>query len=319
MTVTYLTKNELGQFLHHSGNNIEASVRSALIDSLTHSGVFQDGGEDGTRGWFEYGPFPGGAVPPTIQILDVSSSTTVQTDPNLKAIVLDDAGGKTLNVTGGDNDVFVAMGKGSDTLHLFDSGNDTVYGGGGNDVIIGGHGNSSLVGGDGNDSIYGGSGNDTLDGGSGNDYLKAGTGAQSLVGGDGNDLLRDLTSGHSTLSGGSGNYTLVGEQGDLLQGGSGNNQFWLYGGASGANSTLQGGSGNDNFHIQTHTGNDTIIGGGGNDTVSFADRSFFDVTKIDVDASTSTYTIHFSDNQTVSVSGIQDLHFTDQVVDLPKL
>jgi Ca2+-binding RTX toxin-like protein len=319
MAVTYLTKTELGQFFHQNGNNIEASVRSALIDSLVHSGVFQDGGEDGTRGWFESGPFSGGAVPPTIQILDVSSSTTVQTDPNLKAIVLDDSHGKTLNVTGGDNDVFVAMGKGSDTVHLSDSGNDTVYGGSGNDVISGGHGNSSLVGGDGNDSIYGGSGNDTLDGGSGNDYLQAGTGAQSLVGGDGNDFLKDLTSGHSTLSGGSGNDTLVGVQGDYLQGGSGNNQFWLNGGASGANSTLQGGSGNDNFHIQSHIGNDTIIGGGGNDTVSFADRSFFDVTKIDVDASTSTYTIHFSDNQTVSVSGIQDLHFTDQVVDLPKL
>jgi Ca2+-binding RTX toxin-like protein len=318
MAVTYLTKTELGQFLHHNGN-IEASVRSALIDSLEHSGVFQDGGEDGTRGWFEYGPFPGGAVPPTVQMLDVASSTTVQTNPNLKAIILDDAGGKTLNVTGADNDVFVAMGKGSDTVHLHDSGDDTVYGGSGNDLITGGHGNSSLFGGAGNDSIYGGSGNDTLDGGSGNDYLRAGTGAQSLVGGDGNDLLRDFTSGHSTLSGGSGNDTLAGVQGDHFDGGSGNDQLWLYSGAAGANSTLQGGNGNDTFHVATQSGNDTIIGGNGNDTVDFADRSFFDVTKIDVDASTSTYTLHFSDNQTVAVSGVEDLHFNDQVVTLPKL
>jgi hypothetical protein len=43
------------------------------------------------------------------------------------------------------------------------------------------------------------------------------------------------------------------------------------------------------------------------------------VAKIDVDASTSTYTIHFSDNQTVSVTGVEDLHFTDQNVHLPKL
>ena len=90
--------------------------------------------------------------------------------PNLKAIILDDPAAK-LDVTGGDNDVFVAAGSGNDTINLFDSGNDTVYGGGGNDVIHGGHGDSSLVGGDGNDSIYGGSGNDTLDGGAGNDYL----------------------------------------------------------------------------------------------------------------------------------------------------
>ena len=43
------------------------------------------------------------------------------------------------------------------------------------------------------------------------------------------------------------------------------------------------------------------------------------MTKIDVDSSTSTYTLHFSDNQTVAVSGVEDLHFTDQVVNLPKL
>jgi Ca2+-binding RTX toxin-like protein len=321
MAVTYLTKNELGHFLHQSGN-IEASVRSALINSLEDSGVFEDGGKDGTRGWFQSGPFHGGAVAPTIQILDVSSSTTVQTTPNLKAIIMDDAGGKHLNVTdtpNAHNDVFIAMGEGSDSVNLFDGGNDTVYGGSGDDAIHGGSGNSSLFGGDGNDSIYGGSGNDTLDGGAGDDYLQAGTGAQSLVGGAGNDLLKDLTSGHSTLSGGSGNDTLVGGQGDYLQGGDGRDEFWLHGGAPGANSTLQGGNGDDTFHIQTHTGNDTIIGGNGNDSVDFEHRSFSDVAKIDVDASTNTYTLHFSDNQTISVTGVEDLHFTDQSVHLPKL
>jgi Ca2+-binding RTX toxin-like protein len=322
MAVSYLTKTELGQFLHQNGN-IEASVRSALIDSLEHSGVFQDGGKDSTRGWFEYGAFPGGVAPPTVQILDVSHSTTVQTTPNLKAIIMDDAGGQHLYVTdtpGSHNDVFVAMGEGSDSVNLYDSGNDTVYGGSGHDMIAGGSGNSSLFGGDGNDSIYGGSGSSTLDGGAGNDYLQAGSGAQSLVGGDGNDFLRDMTSsGHSTLSGGGGNDTLVGGQGDFLQGGDGRDEFWLNSGAPGANSTLQGGSGDDTFHIQTHSGNDTIIGGNGNDTVDFANRSFYDVAKIDVDASTSTYTLHFNDNQTVSVTGVENLHFTDQDVQLPKL
>jgi Ca2+-binding RTX toxin-like protein len=316
MAVTYLTKTELGQFLHQGGN-IESSVRSALIDSLEQSGVFKDGGEDGTRGWFQSGPFPGGPVAPTVQILDVSSSTTVETNPNLKAIILDDNSAR-LDVTGGDNNVFVAAGEGADTINLFDSGDDTVYGGSGSDLIRGGHGDSSLFGGAGNDSIFGGTGNDTLDGGRGNDHLTAGAGAQSLVGGNGNDMLTDHTSGHSTLSGGSGNDTLVGVQGDVLHGGAGNDELWLHAGA-GANSTLQGGNGNDNFHIQSHTGNDTIIGGNGDDTATFADRSFFDVTKIDVDASTSTYTLHFSDNQTVAVSGVEDLHFNDQIVTLPKL
>jgi Ca2+-binding RTX toxin-like protein len=319
MAVSYLTKTELGQFLHQNGNHIEASVRSALIDSLEHSGVFNDSPGDTTRAWFESGPFSGGTSPPVVQILDVSQSTTVETTPNLKAIILDDAGGETLDVIGGDNDVFIAMGKGSDSVNLYDSGDDTVYGGSGNDGIHGGHGNSSLFGGAGNDSIYGGTGNDTLIGGTGNDYLEAGSGAQLLEGDAGNDFLKDLSSGHSTLSGGDGNDTLVGVQGDGFQGGDGKDVFWVYGGASGANSTLQGGSGNDSFHIQTHTGNDTIVGGAGTDTVDFANRSFFDVTKIDVDAKTNTYTLHFSDNQTVAVSGVEDLHFTDQDVHLPKL
>ncbi|MGY3619290.1 calcium-binding protein [Bradyrhizobium sp. USDA 10063] len=316
MAITYLTKTELGQFLHHTGNYIEPSVRKALIDSLESSGVFHDG----TTAQVQYGPFPGGAVSPGTQILNVASSTTVETNPALKAIILNDAGGKTLNVSGGDNDVFVAMGEGSDTLNLFDSGNDTVYAGSGNDVINAGgaSGNSSLYGGAGNDSIYGGTGNDTLDGGTGQDYLQAGTGAQSLVGGAGNDFLIDVASGRSTLSGGDGNDTLVGVQGDYLQGGRGNDEFWLNGGAPGANATLQGGSGDDTFHIQTHAGNATIIGGDGYDAVEFADRSWHDITGIDFDASTLTWTLHFTDNQTISVSGVEELRFTDQASDLTK-
>ena len=41
--------------------------------------------------------------------------------------------------------------------------------------------------------------------------------------------------------------------------------------------------------------------------------------KIDVDASTSTYTLHFNDEQTVAVNGVEELHFSDQIVTLPKL
>ncbi|KYK44321.1 calcium-binding protein [Bradyrhizobium liaoningense] len=317
MAISYLTKTELDQFLHHNGNHIEASVRSALIDSLERSGVYSDHPGDTSKAAFQSGPF-GGAVPAGVQILDITQSTTVETTPNLKAIILDDAGGKTLDVIGGHNDVFIAMGKGSDSVNLYDYGNDTVYGGSGNDAIRGGHGNSSLFGGAGNDSIYGGSGNDTLDGGSGNDYLEAGTGAQVLEGGSGNDILRDLSSGHSTLIGGDGNDTLIGVQGDVFAGGDGNDVFWVYG-ESGANSTLQGGNGNDTFHLQTHTGNDTIIGGAGSDTVDFADRSSFDVTKVDVDEKTNSYTLHFGDSQTVVVSGVEYLHFTDGDVHLPKV
>jgi Ca2+-binding RTX toxin-like protein len=378
MAISYLTKTELDHFVQHNGN-IEAGVRSALIDSLEQSGVFHET-EDGTRGWLESGPFHGGPVPPVVQILDVSQSTTVQTNPNLKAIILDDHSAK-LDVTGGENNIFVAAGRGSDTINLHDSGNDTVYGGSGNDVIRGGHGDSSLFGGAGNDSIYGGTGNDTLDGGAGNDYLVSGAVAsgagdhvhvasaddQVFGKGQGNEHGQGNghgqgkgygqgnghgqgkghgndhghgdghgsghgddhgggqgpggnVEGHSTLIGGAGNDTLVGVQGDVMQGGAGNDEFWLRdGGASGANSTLEGGAGADTFHIQTHHGNDTIFGGDGKDSVDFAGRSFFDVAKIDTDSSANTYTLHFSDDQTIAVSGVEELHFSDQIVTLPKL
>jgi Ca2+-binding RTX toxin-like protein len=319
MAINYLTQTELGQFLDHSGN-VEASVQSALFNSLQQSGVFQD---DDSRTWLESGSFPGGAVPPVVQVLDVTTSTSVETDPALKAIIQDDAGGNTLNVTGGNNDVFVAMGNGRDSVHLLDSGNDTIVGGSGDDVISGGKGNSSLFGGAGDDILALGSGNDTLNGGSGDDSLVAGTGVDSLIGGAGNDLLSDgvlsTASGHNTLSGGTGNDTMLGTQGDIFRGGSGNDVVFLYDGAPGANSTLSGGSGNDTFLVNTHTGNDTIFGGSGDDTVTFTDRNFSDVSKIDVDAKNDTFTLHFNDNQTIAVSGVEEVQFNDQVVTLPKL
>jgi hypothetical protein len=111
---------------------------------------------------------------------------------------------------------------------------------------------------------------------------------------------------------------LVGVQGDVMQGGAGNDHFKLSGSGD-ANSTLQGGGGDDTFRIESHSGSDTIFGGNGNDSAEFAGRSFFDVAKIDVDSSTSTYTLHFNDQQTIAVNGVEELHFSDQIVTLPKL
>src|SRR5579859_6181344 len=185
MTITYLTKTELstGPYVNWTAD-FDASVKSAFFASLEATGVYDSGAEDGKKAWVEYGTYAGGAVPPVVQILDVQNSTTVQTDATLKGIIMDDAGGNQLYVTdtpNAGNNVFVAMGAGSDSVNLFDSSNDTVYGGSGNDTIGGGVGASSLFGGDGNDGLYGGSGNSTLDGGNGDDYLQAGSGTQSLI------------------------------------------------------------------------------------------------------------------------------------------
>lgn len=321
MTITYITRAELNQFINATGN-FDTSVRNALITSLEHQGVY-DPLNNGMKAWFETDTsYAGGPVSPIVQVLDVKNSTTVQTDATLKGIIMDDAGGNHLFVTdlpNAHNNVFVAMGTGGDTVNLFDSGNDTVYGGSGNDAIGGGVGNSSLFGGAGDDSIYGGSGHDTLDGGAGDDYLQAGTGQQTLLGGAGNDTLRDISGGHDVLDGGggSGSDTLFGVQGDVLQD-KGNkssaNVFWVNANTNDptASSTLIGGAGNDQFHIETHQGNDTVIGGGGNDILGFAGRN----TTTDIgpggltyDATTKTYTLTFTDNQKISIQGVSDLYF----------
>ncbi|MBR0750754.1 calcium-binding protein [Bradyrhizobium jicamae] len=441
MSVSYLTKTELNADLTASGH-LDASVQAALLNALQSDGTYNPGAEDGKKAWVEQGAYSGGPLSPVIQVLDVTNSTTVQTTSTLKAIIMDDAGGNHLTVTdtqNAGNSIFIAMGSGNDTLNLYDSGNDTVYGGGGNDVIGGGTGADSILGGDGNDSLYGGSGADTLIGGAGDNFIQVGTGAHQLAesGGSGNNTIRDVSSGTSTLvagtgndtiwgygsdtliggsghtelhggtnsllisgsgsggynilgsgstqngeanimqggagadslyggagndtlyggsgsnfivagtgthqllqagtgntylydsgsnglagtdtlTGGSGNDTIIGQQGDYFQdtGAAGsNNEFWVYGG-TGASSTLQGGAGDDTFHIETKIGNDTIIGGGGDDVVGFKDRAFSDVNSLTYDSGTNSYNLVFNDGQHINVSGVSDLYFTDQVVKL---
>lgn len=280
MTVSYLTKTELNADLTANGH-LDPSVQAALIASLESKGVYDPGAEDGKKAWFQEGSYPGGPVSPLIQILDVTNSTTVKTDSTLKAIILDDAGGKQLYVTdapNAHNNIFIAMGTGNDSVNLFDSGNDTVYGGAGDDVVGGGTGNSYIYGGDGNDSLFGGSGSDTLVGGAGDNYLQAGTGAHQLLqsGGSGNNTLRDIASGSSTLVAGTGNDTLWGYGADTLIGGFGHDE--LHGGA---NSLLISGSGAGGWNVlgsgstaggqvnilQGGAGADSLYGGGGADTL----------------------------------------------------
>ena len=91
------------------------------------------------------------------------------------------------------------------------------------------------------------------------------------------------------------------------------NQFYLYAGGTGGNSTLQGGAGNDTFHIETNTGNDTIIGGGGHDVVDLDKQASTDLAGAPELNSNGSYTLVFDDGQHITVSGISSVHFSDGV------
>ncbi|MAW08414.1 MAG: hypothetical protein CME61_09090, partial [Halobacteriovoraceae bacterium] len=107
-------------------------------------------------------------------------------------------------------------------------------------LIRGRGGNDDLVGRAGNDQLYGGAGADSLEGNGGADLLVGGAGNDNLLGGAGRDVLR----------GGVGN--------DVLDGGAGDDY-------------LNGGDGND--LITDLSGQNTFIGGLGNDTVIDGDAS----------------------------------------------
>jgi autotransporter-associated beta strand protein len=73
-----------------------------------------------------------------------------------------------------DERIFIALGKGGDSVNL----TGVIY-----DAIV--------FGGDGNDRITGGLGNDILVGGAGNDLISGGPGNDIILGGDGSDVLSD--------------------------------------------------------------------------------------------------------------------------------
>jgi Ca2+-binding RTX toxin-like protein len=301
-TVTYITQTELGQ--DPGANKLDPAVKAALFSSLYGQGVYDppNPSDDGKRAFLQEGDYVGGQPASFIQILETTDTTNVTTDNALKAIIMNDQGGTghELDISSGNNSLFIAMGNGADTVKLFDQGNDTVYGGKGNDTIdaSASSGNDSLVGGSGNDTIYGGTGHDTLTGGTGKDELHSGSthgGYNVLYAGPGTDTLYG-GGGADSLYGGSGHDTLIAGAGQhqLLQAGSGNAQLEDMVPASGGTDTLIGGAGNDTItgqqgdylkdtgpagsHNQfwlygSGTGNSTLQGGAGKDTFNIETNS----------------------------------------------
>jgi len=316
MALYDLNRSQLSSLL--LSNNIDHSVTKSVINYLVDDGLLHGHTVAVQEG--------GAGLDPSAQVLIVDSPTAaVAIDPNLMAIV--DIADADLTVTGS-GDLLIATGSDDDKVDLSGATGDLrVMTGSGNDTIVGGGGSETLVGGGGNDSIEAGSGDHQL-------LVGDGTNFDTLPGGDHdhghNDRWLDGVGhahdhdnsgfGNDTLVGGSGNWdTLVGGGGnDVLIGGAGTNQLLIGGGgndtffAGTGGDTLMGGAGNDTFNVSfvDGAGNDTIVGGGGHDKV------VFDVAYADATISThhGTTTVAFGDGQTMTISGVEQLVFTDQTV-----
>lgn len=210
------------------------------------------------------------------------------------------AGGGTQNGTSGADTLTGTTGP--DTLNGL-GGNDTLNGGAGNDILSGSTGLDTLNGGDGNDTINGGSGQDSMTGGAGADVFVFADNDSGSV--EPHDVITDFVIGVDRLQlpaaiqqygvSGSDYYIAYGLDasdwlrldgvGDLTatqraaltnpggttvppsptQGTSGNDTLT---GGSGAD-TLNGLAGNDT--ISGNGGADNLTGGAGTDTISGGD------------------------------------------------
>jgi Ca2+-binding RTX toxin-like protein len=171
----------------------------------------------------------------------------------------------------------VTGGAGTDTISGFENLTGSAFG----DTLTGDTGANVIDGGGGNDTIEGGTGDDTLAGGLGTDTLSYAN-AASLVtvnlqtgavsGGAGNDTV----SGFENLTGSTFNDTLTGStSANVITGGNGNDT--IDGGDGNIADTLNGGGGTDTLTYAVLTGGSgvtasltagTVSGGAGADVIS---------------------------------------------------
>jgi Ca2+-binding RTX toxin-like protein len=192
-------------------------------------------------------------------------------------------GGDDLVDAAGGNDA-IDGGDGADTL-LGGMGDDRIRTGDGFNVANGGDGNDTLIGGAGDDAGYyydnvtgdyfyglnGGTGDDSIDAGAGGDWLTGGLGIDTLRGGDGNDTLFGTgdainESGADLLDGGTGDDIISAGSYDRAYGRDGNDELDAY---FATDVVLDGGDGNDVILAEEIGGNTRLLGGRGNDVITF--------------------------------------------------
>ncbi len=131
-----------------------------------------------------------------------------------------------------------------------------IYGHGGNDTLYGGDDSDTLVGGDGNDYSDGGEGDDTLYGDDGNDVIIGGTGSDWIdyryLDGSSNDgFYINISTSSGTATHSTGNDEISGVEGVLAS------EF------------------GDTITVSSDNSSITILGAGGDDTLTGSDSSDF--------------------------------------------
>lgn len=190
------------------------------------------------------------------------------------------------------------------------AGVDIINGLGGNDILNGQGDNDFLNGGAGIDILNGGAGDDHMAGGIGNDIYKvANTGdVVSENADEGTDRVDSSIS--YTLTDNVENLTLIG--GSQLSGTGNTLNNVIIG--NGAANQLDGGDGDDT--ITGGTGADRIEGGLGSDTAVFSGARANYTISDELPNGTRTVRDNVGNNSIDTISGIEKLQFSDQLLEL---
>ena len=174
----------------------------------------------------------------------VQSSVTFTLDANIENLIL--TGKDAVNGTG-------------------NGGNNDIIGNDNNNILTDGAGNDTLDGGKGDDTIIGGIDNDILAGGIGNDVLDGGTGNDKMTGGDGDDQYFVDSAGDTVTEAAKAGLDRVTSSISFVLGA--NIEELILNGSS------LDGTGNEiaNF-IFAASGNNKLLGLGGNDTLEIGRR-----------------------------------------------
>ncbi|MEH2465343.1 beta strand repeat-containing protein [Nostoc sp.] len=167
-----------------------------------------------------------------------------------------------LNILGTAYDDYIVGSNGNDVLSSGGNGNDQIYGGAGDDSLSANYsnGNNLLDGGNGNDNIFA---SGSFSEYRGELYINATSGNNTLIGGAGDDrLIADYSSGNNLLKGGDANDYLSASGNDFYT------EYGVY--STTGNNTLIGGAGDDRLIVDNSSGNNLLEGSDGNDHLSAA-------------------------------------------------